>query len=55
MVFSRILHRCSTFFPKIYHHPFNQTLYDGSLSRKTFRVYLEQDDLYLRDFLTHWG
>ncbi|MFW2535332.1 MULTISPECIES: TenA family protein [unclassified Legionella] len=49
MVFSRIMHRCSTVFPKIYHHPFNQKLYEGSLPRTTFRLYLEQDELYLRE------
>lgn len=52
MVFSRIMHRCSAVFPKIYNHPFNRELYKGSLPREIFSLYVKQDELYLRD-LSH--
>jgi len=34
----------------IYNHKFNKKLYDGTLSPAIFKVFLEQDELYLRDF-----
>jgi thiaminase/transcriptional activator TenA len=35
---------------RIYNHPFNQQLCAGTLPNETFKFYLEQDALYLRDF-----
>lgn len=36
--------------PKIYQHPFNQELAQGTLAIETFTFYLNQDALYLTDF-----
>lgn len=36
--------------PKIYQHPFNQALANGSLAIEKFIFYLRQDALYLADF-----
>ena len=36
--------------PKIYLHPFNQELAQGTLAIETFTFYLNQDALYLADF-----
>lgn len=49
-MFSKMLVRCTDTFPKIYKHQFNFQLYTGSLPSRTFRLFLEQDKLYLRDF-----
>lgn len=49
-MFSKMLVRCTDTFPKIYKHPFNLQLYAGSLPSHSFRSFLEQDKLYLRDF-----
>ncbi|MBE2899079.1 thiaminase II [Pasteurellaceae bacterium 20609_3] len=37
------------------HHPFVQQLADGSLPRKAFRYYLEQDYLFLLQFTRAWA
>lgn len=34
----------------ITHHPFNQELMQGTLSKERFGFYIEQDSLYLKDF-----
>lgn len=47
---SRMHRAVSHLLPKIYQHPFNQALYQGTLSRDIFRCYVEQDALYLADF-----
>src|ERR1044072_3869214 len=36
--------------PKIYQHPFNQELVQGTLAIEKFIFYLNQDALYLADF-----
>lgn len=50
MRFTRIINRSSGILTQIYEHPFNQQLYSGTLCSQKFRSYLEQDELYLRDF-----
>ena len=40
---------------KIYAHPFNQQLGAGTLPHHTFKFYLEQDALYLRQFAKALG
>lgn len=50
MIFLRMQARCADTFPKIYQHQFNQQLYAGTLSSDIFRLFLEQDEIYLRDF-----
>lgn len=37
-------------YQSIVHHPFNQELKLGSLSKERFAYYIEQDSLYLKDF-----
>ncbi len=44
------LARSANVLAKIYAHPFNQQLCAGTLPRATFKFYLEQDALYLRDY-----
>ncbi len=50
MPFLRMRNAISHLLPKIYEHPFNRELYQGTLPKETFRFYLEQDALYLRGF-----
>ena len=50
MRFRNIINRSSSTLAQIYEHPFNQQLYLGTLPSQKFRSYLEQDELYLRDF-----
>ena len=40
----------SSLLSKAYSHPFNQQLHKGTLPGDTFKFYLEQDALYLREF-----
>ena len=51
-MFGRALARSSGVLAKIYTHPFNQQLANGSLSGGLFKLYVEQDSLYLREFAT---
>lgn len=50
MTYARMYNVVSRVMPTIYHHTFNQQLNAGTLPAKTFRLYLEQDALYLSDF-----
>ncbi len=50
MIIERILARSAGIFSEIYHHPFNQQLVNGTLSREKFMVFLKQDAEYLREF-----
>lgn len=50
MRFTRLVNKSSPTLSKIYAHPFNQQLYNGTLSAKAFRFFIEQDELYLRDY-----
>jgi thiaminase/transcriptional activator TenA len=45
-----LIQRYSDLCSKIYVHPFNQGLHKGDLAKPVFRLFLEQDGLYLRDF-----
>ncbi len=45
-----LIQQYSNLCSKIYVHPFNQALYNGALAKPVFRLFLEQDLLYLRDF-----
>ena len=49
MTFLRMRSAVIHLLPKIYEHPFNRELYQGTLPKKIFRFYLEQDALYLQD------
>jgi len=49
-MFGRVLARSSGVLAKIYAHPFNQQLANGSLPGGLFKFYVEQDSLYLREF-----
>lgn len=46
----RLLAKGSATVIKILKHPFNQQLANGTLSPQVFKLYLEQDALYLYDF-----
>ena len=50
MFIHRLMTKSAVVFSRIYTHPFNQQLCAGTLSNETFKFYLEQDALYLRDF-----
>lgn len=50
MTYARMYNAVSRVMPAIYHHSFNQQLNAGMLPAKKFRLYLEQDALYLSDF-----
>lgn len=50
MFVNRLVTRSTGVLSKIYTHPFNQQLCAGTLPSETFKFYLEQDALYLRDF-----
>ena len=50
-MFSNTIHYVMRpYWKHIYNHPFNQALYEGSLSIHCFYDFLEQDKLYLRQF-----
>lgn len=50
MIFLRMQSAVSHLISNIHEHPFNRELSQGTLPKKIFRFYLEQDALYLRDF-----
>ena len=50
MIIERILSRSAGIFSQIYHHPFNQQLYKGTLPREQFITFLKQDAEYLCGF-----
>lgn len=50
MTIHRLLAKGSQILTKIFTHPFNQQLANGTLSPHVFKLYLEQDALYLFDF-----
>lgn len=50
MLFNKIQKNVADLMPKIYDHPFNQELANGSLPIEKFTFYLAQDALYLTDF-----
>jgi len=50
MMMRKMCHAAEPVINEIFEHPFNKKLYDGTLSKKLFRDYLEQDFLYLHDF-----
>ena len=50
MIVERILAKSAGIFFRIYHHPFNQQLSQGTLPRDTFIIFLKQDAAYLRGF-----
>lgn len=50
MTIYRLLAQGSHIISKIYTHPFNQQLANGTLSKELFKLYIEQDALYLSDF-----
>ena len=49
-MFNQLKDAVADIMPKIYQHPFNQELAQGSLALETFIFYLKQDALYLADF-----
>lgn len=49
-MFDKLKKSVSMLMPKIYQHPFNQELAQGSLPLEKFIFYLSQDALYLVDF-----
>ncbi len=49
MIFARMLKASSTTLTKIYNHSYNQQLQNQTLSRELFKVYLEQDAIYLKE------
>lgn len=50
MSFMRMRNAVTHLIPKVYNHPVNEALFDGTLPWHVFRFYLEQDYLYLHDF-----
>lgn len=50
MLISHLIARSTSVLSKIYTHPFNQQLCNGTLKAETFKFYLEQDALFLLDF-----
>ena len=50
MAFTRIRSTLSHLTTKIFEHPFNRQLNEGSLPREAFTLFLEQDFLYLKDY-----
>ena len=50
MFVNRLMSRSATVLSKLYTHPFNQQLSNGTLPRETFKFYLEQDAIYLNAF-----
>lgn len=50
MIFNDLSEHIQPLLIKIYHHPFNLELADGSLAQEKFIGYLVQDALYLQDF-----
>ncbi len=50
MIFPELCGAVSHLLPKIHDHQFNKNLCLGTLPKKIFRFYLEQDALYLSDF-----
>ena len=50
MIFSRIERALQPHWCRIYNHPFNQSLYSGTLSIHAFYDFLKQDKLYLFEF-----
>ena len=55
MIFARMLDKSNKILSKIYAHPFNQQLYEGTLSREAFEFYLKQDAIYLRNLSEAFG
>ena len=49
-MFNQLKDAVADIMPKIYQHPFNQELAQGTLAREKFIFYLKQDALYLMDF-----
>lgn len=49
MCFMRMRHAASHLDSKIFEHPFNKELHLGTLPKPIFRLFLEQDALYLTD------
>jgi len=49
-IFNKMRQTVAHILPKIYQHPFNTQLAQGSLPREIFQHYMQQDILYLADF-----
>ena len=49
-IFNKMRQTVAHILPKIYQHPFNKQLAQGSLPREIFQYYMQQDALYLADF-----
>ncbi len=50
MPFSKMREAILPLLPRIVEHPFNKELSEGTLPKRIFRFYVEQDALYLSDF-----
>ena len=50
MIVEQILARSAGIFSRIYNHPFNQQLCQGTLAQEKFIAFLRQDAKYLRTF-----
>lgn len=51
-IFNKMRQTVAHILPKIYQHPFNTQLAQGSLPKEIFQYYMQQDALYLADFAT---